>query len=138
PIEHRLAEADHRTADDIGGQEAEQRQADGADKNTQAGDVERQIAVGRQVLGKQGLHPTVDRVDDEPRDIGCNGHRAEHDEAGEEPRPQLAPERAVERSWRGFGRHDAALIAAQQWRRAAANARRRTALPPYSYASPRS
>ena len=69
-IEHRLAEPDQRTADEIGGQEPEQSEPDNRDEDAKAWDMERQIAVRRQDVRQPGPHPVVDRVDDPPGDIG--------------------------------------------------------------------
>src|SRR5271166_1115563 len=112
-VEHRLAQSNQRAADDIGGQESEQRQTDERDHDPEARNVNRQIGVRGEALRKPGLDPVVDRVDRPPGNVGGDSDRSEYDKAGEEPRPQPRRERAVERCGRLVEGHEA-LVAAQR------------------------
>jgi hypothetical protein len=69
-IEHPLAKPHQRTADEIGGQEPEQSEPDDCNEDAKLGNMERQIAVGREDVRQPGPHPIVDRVDDPPGDVG--------------------------------------------------------------------
>ena len=84
---------DQRAADQVGGEEAEQRQRDDGDDQAGAGDRPRQIGL-RPVGGRdERTHQVVDPVDERPGQIGGDRQRPGDDQAGEEivaePRPGL-------------------------------------------------
>ena len=83
-VEQALAELDQRAADQVGGEEAEQRQRDERDDQAGAGDRPRQIgfrAIGRR---DERPHDAVDPGDERPDQPDGDRKRPGHHQAGEE------------------------------------------------------
>ena len=112
-VEQVLAELDQRAADQVGGEEAEQRQRDERDDQAGARDAERQIGLGPVGRRNERPHQLVDPVDEPPGQTDGDVERPDQDQAGQEiiaqpRRPTLWCERrqrcAAAGGDRSFGR----------------------------------
>ena len=70
---------------------ADQHHACDAEDQADAGHVEREIMLGQILRQDERLHPGIDQGDEPPHDIDGDGHRPDHDEAGEEIAASRAP-----------------------------------------------
>ena len=107
PPEQPFAEIDQRPADQVGGEEAEQRQRDHRDDQPRARQPERQIGFRPVGDGHERADQTVDPGHEPPGQVKGDGDRAGDDQAGQEIVPETGhqPARGVRRDFtRGHGR----------------------------------
>ena len=83
-VQQALAPADQRAADQVGGEEAEQREREERQHQAGAGDRPGQIGLRPVDRRNQRPHETVDPVDERPDQPGGDRQRARHHQAGEE------------------------------------------------------
>ena len=79
PAQQRSPRPTMRAADDVGGEEADQRHQDQRDHQAEAGHRERQIGVRIVARRNIGLDPGIDPVDNDPGEIGGDRERRADD-----------------------------------------------------------
>ena len=82
-IEHVLAELDELAADEVGGEEAKQRQGRERDDQARAGNMERQICLGAKADGHERPHRVIDPVDEPPGEADRDVEWPDEDQAGQ-------------------------------------------------------